>query len=379
VPVPEGRPRVLCVDDEPLVLEAMQDNLRRTFDLTTAAGGAEGLAKIQDGPPFAVVVSDMRMPGMDGATFLSFVRQVSPDTVRMLLTGQSDMDTAVLAVNEGQIFRFLTKPCARADLLQAVRAAVEQHELITAERVLLEETLHGSMRALTEILSLANPTAFGRATRLKGHMSTLAARQGVEPRWAFEVAAMLSQIGCVTLPEETAEKLYWGRPLTDEELALVDRVPQTAEKLLRKIPRIEPVREILASQNRRFDSGGDLPVGARMLKIVLDYDLLETQGLDTQLALDTMRGRAGWYDPDLLDAFGELRGSFAQGTVVKELRLRQLEPGQTFADDVRSRAGALLVPRGYEVTPELLERLSYLKDGYAQEPVRVVVAVPGDD
>jgi FixJ family two-component response regulator len=192
----------------------------------------------------AVVVSDMRMPGMDGAAFLAEVRSRWPEVVRMLLTGQSDIESAIAAINKGQIFRFLTKPCPPPALLAAVQAAVAQHELITAERVLLEQTLHGSIKALTDMLALVSPVSFGRATRVKQLVSDIAGHLGLKERWQVEVAAMLSQIGHMTLPAETAERVYYGRALSNDEQRLVARLPGLTESLLGNIPRLETVREI---------------------------------------------------------------------------------------------------------------------------------------
>src|SRR6185369_7333431 len=127
-----ARPRILCVDDEPQLLEAMTVNLGRHFAVSTAPSGVAGLEKIRNEPPFAVLMSDMRMPAMDGATFLKQAFQTAPDTVRILLTGQSDLTSAIAAINEGQIFRFLTKPCPPATLLKTIGAAVEQNRLITS-------------------------------------------------------------------------------------------------------------------------------------------------------------------------------------------------------------------------------------------------------
>ena len=133
----------------------------------TAPGPFEGLEILRKTPGFAVVVSDMRMPVMDGATFLANVRTMAPESVRVLLTGQSDLEAAALAINEGQIFRFLLKPCPPKTLVAAMHASVAQHRLVTAERVLLEETLHGSVKTLSEILAMAYPAAFGRSARAR--------------------------------------------------------------------------------------------------------------------------------------------------------------------------------------------------------------------
>jgi DNA-binding NtrC family response regulator len=128
-----GHDRVLCVDDEPNVLSAMARHLRRHFDVTTAQGGAAALEILLGAPPFAVIVSDLRMPGMDGVSFFSRAHAMWPHTVRVLLTGEGDLDAAVRAVNQGQIFRFLKKPCPPEVLLPALREAVEEHQRKSSE------------------------------------------------------------------------------------------------------------------------------------------------------------------------------------------------------------------------------------------------------
>src|SRR2546425_3295178 len=125
--------KILCVDDEPNVLEAYQRSLRKKFQIDTAVGGEQGLAEIERQGPYAVVISDLRMPGMDGVQFLAQVRDRSPDSIRVMLTGQADMNAAIGAVNEGRIFRFLTKPCPPDILSQTLQAGLEQYRLITVE------------------------------------------------------------------------------------------------------------------------------------------------------------------------------------------------------------------------------------------------------
>ncbi|MFH1417727.1 MAG: response regulator, partial [Planctomycetota bacterium] len=133
--------KILCVDDDPNILNAYRRGLRRLFEIETAEGGAEGLEAIASQGPFAVVVSDMRMPGMDGIQFLTAVKKRAPESVRIMLTGNADQQTAMDAVNEGSIFRFLTKPCPPEHLAKALTAGIEQYRLITAEKELLGKTL----------------------------------------------------------------------------------------------------------------------------------------------------------------------------------------------------------------------------------------------
>lgn len=382
------RPRILCVDDEPRVLAALTRQLHQRFAVTTAESGADALARLAGEEPFAVIVSDMRMPIMDGAAFLAEARRQAPDSVRMLLTGQADLNDAATAVNKGGIFRFLQKPCPAEDLVAALVDGVRQHELVTAERVLLNETLHGSVKALTEILALANPMAFSRASRAKDLVGGMLDELGVGERWAIEVAAMLSQIGAVTLPSEVAEKVYRGEPLAAAEQAMVDRSPKVVEKLLGSIPRLEPVREILRFQHKQFDGGGlpadgprgaALPLGARLLKIAVDFHVLEVKGLTAEQALGALIGRHGAYDPELLARFGQRVSEEQRVREIRELRLEDVRPGMTFVEDVILTNGLLIVAKGSEVSLPLLERLqNFAKNRSVREPVRVFLPRPAN-
>ena len=202
-----SKPRILFVDDEPALLAALGRNLRSEhFELATATSGAAAIQMLRYQGPFAVIVSDLRMPEMDGVQLLRRARKVSPDTVRVLFTGQPDMERAIAAINEGEVFRLITKPCPRVQMAVMLQSAIKQYQLITAERVLLEQTLRGSIKALTEILSLTNPLAFGRASRLRQCMNALVAALGIPVNWHLEVAAMLSQIGCVLLSRSPSKR-----------------------------------------------------------------------------------------------------------------------------------------------------------------------------
>lgn len=145
------RPRILCVDDEKNVLEGLTRTLRSLYNVETAVGGPQGIDAMKTRGEFAIVISDLRMPQMTGVQFLKEARSIAPSTVRVLLTGQGDMEAAIGAVNDGNIFRFLTKPCPTDVLVNALAASTEQYRLVTSERVLLEQTLRGSIEALTEI------------------------------------------------------------------------------------------------------------------------------------------------------------------------------------------------------------------------------------
>jgi response regulator RpfG family c-di-GMP phosphodiesterase len=369
---------VLCVDDEPKILEGLVLNLRRHYRVSTATSGREGLALIAGNDPPAVVVSDMRMPEMDGAAFLAQVKEQSPDSVRLLLTGQTDLNSAIAAVNQGQVFRFLTKPCNSQNLIAAIAAAAQQYRLVSAEKELLEKTLRGSVKALTEVLSLANPLIFGRATRLKQHASELVAGMGVPFSWQLEVAVTLSQIGCIVLTPENNEKLYYGKALTTVEAESTRCVPRIALQLLESIPRLELVCAILDSQEYNFDGseapigapqGESIPLGARVLKLVSDYDFLEASGSSPAAAISALQGRKGRYDPKLLGVLGRVKSKVSSG--VAPIELASLQVGMLLVQDIVTTSGSVLVPRGHEVTQAILSRLASLAPGSVREPLMI--------
>ena len=374
------KPRVLCVDDDEYVLEGLRDVLCRRFDVSIAPGGAEGLELLQGQPDsYAVVISDMRMPGMAGAEFLRAAREIAPDATRMLLTGNADLEAAIRAVNGARLFRFLTKPCDARELVDACEAALAQHRLQTAERDLLEQTLRGSVDALAEVLALANPAAFGRAGRVKALAGKLARAVELATWWEVEVAAMLADIGAVTLPQDTAEKLYAGARLTAEQAEMVDRVPIVTRRLLAKIPRLEGVIEILATYRkpitRKEPPENSVPLGARVLRIAHDFAELESAGSDPSFALGTMRHRE-IYDEQLMSAFAGLIGVDADAKVL-DVSVAALRVGMTFAEDVRSAEGVLLVARGHRVSDQLIERLENFSPGFIHEPLRAFAAGGG--
>lgn len=374
--------KILCVDDDANILEGYQRGLRRRFHIDTALGAEPALAAIDARGPYAVVVSDMRMPGTDGVQLLSEVRERAPDSVRIMLTGFADLQTAIEAVNEGNIFRFLTKPCAPEALAKALSAGIEQHRLVTAEKELLEKTLAGAIKVLADVLSLTNPTAFGHASRVRRLVRRLCEELRVEQPWQFEIAAMLSQIGCVTVPPDTLEKIYHARTLTPEESQMLRAHPITGRNLVANIPRLEKVADVIAYQHKRFDGSGipsdsvagkEIPLGARILKVALDYDTLKWCGETDVKALVELRQRLGWYDPDVLAAM-ETVSELETSLETREVKVRELTSQMILAEDVTTTDGALVVSKGQDVTPSLCQRLkNFSRKRQLTEPIRVLV------
>lgn len=374
--------KILFVDDEQNILDGYKRTLRKDFDIETAASGLEGLTAIQDRCAFAVIVSDMRMPGMDGAQFLARAKDICPQTVRIMLTGNADQQTAIDAVNEGNIFRFLNKPCSPEVMTKALHAGIEQYRLIRVEKDLIEKTLSASVQTLTDILSLTNPTAFGRSMRVRHQVRQLTALLKTENAWQADLAAMLSQIGCITIPEEILQKVYSGRELDQEELQMLQGHPQIAYDLLAHIPRLEAVAEAVSYQEKRFNGSGfpndniageTIPIAARILKVALDFDKLVQAKINHLDAHKEMERRQGWYDPQIVAA---LKTTICNETVyeTKQINIADLEAGMILAEDVITVKGMLLISGGNEVTESLCLRMSnFLKIGIIKETVKVSV------
>ncbi|MFH1410383.1 MAG: HD domain-containing phosphohydrolase [Patescibacteria group bacterium] len=374
--------KVLFVDDEQNVLDAIKRQLRKKFNVDTALGPDQGLIAVNRNGPYAVVVSDLRMPGMDGIEFLSRVRKIAPHTVRVMLTGNADLESAIYAVNQGNVFQFLTKPCTEDALTNALNLGIKQYRLIIAERELLGKTLKGSIKILIDLLSLANPEAFGRSSRIKQRVLEIVSYMDIKDSWQIETATMLSHIGCIILPAQALKKLYRGQRLAGKEKELFDTHPTVGADLIARIPRMESIADIILYQSKDYDGSGnprdskkgeEIPLGARILKVVLDFDTLEAGGTPKKIALKQLKQRAGWYDPAVLNALEEILGVKTMPLYdVRMVTVKELISDMVLGQDVKTTDGLLLVTKGQEVNLALIQRLKTFTDTVGlEEPFRV--------
>lgn len=371
-----ARPRVLLVDDEPHVVESLAVNLRKDYEVFKAGSGTEALKLLHATPGICVVVSDMRMPGMDGATLLREVMHMNSGVGRILLTGEAGRDTAMLAVNKGQILRFLTKPCPLAELKDALEAGVVHYRLSRTERAVLQETLVGCIHALVDLLAISNPVAFGRAGRVQRIAMGFAESLGLEDYWQLDCAALLSQIGYIGLPETLVAKLFRGDSLSPEEAERSRDVPKVAMRLLDHVPRLEPVIQIIVACS--WDDmalarlgGGTIGTGARILGIALEFDSLTSTGLDTDEAVQMLRARETRYGKEMLDKFSAHVGAADANVEVRLLPLSEVEADMILMQDLRSPSGTLLVSRGYKITGAFLERIGSHDETLVSQVVHV--------
>ncbi|MCK5076594.1 MAG: hypothetical protein KAR38_09470, partial [Calditrichia bacterium] len=322
----------------------------------------------------------------NGVQLLSKIKDLSPDTIRIMLSGHADFNTTIEAVNEGNIFRFLTKPCPPQHLKKALQDGIKQYHLIKAEQELLNKTLKGSIKILIEILSMIDEKSFSRSLKLKNYIRELANTKVISDIWDIEIAALLYPIGQVTIPTEVINKYRKNEKLNDVEKKMVERIPQLGYELLRKIPRLENVANSVLYSVKNFDGSGfpggnikglNIPLGARIIKILNDLILLTEKEKSKEKIIDKLHKRIGLYDPSLLSvilsnvSILEMQDS----KLIKKPRaigLNELQAGQVLMDSIETDSGQLLIMAGQEISETILLRIkNWSKLKKIKEPIIV--------
>jgi response regulator RpfG family c-di-GMP phosphodiesterase len=294
-----GNETILFVDDDVQVVSALQRSLHRAYEVEIACSGADALEAVE-GHSYAVVVSDVRMPGISGLELLAKVKEISPETVRILLTGHADVETAIDAVNDGNIFRLLTKPCPQNVLVRALDAALTQYRLVTAESAVLRETLNGTIELLVDILGTVQPLTLTHSSRLLRYTRALGSHLGITDTWELEAAALLAQLGCLSLPADVLNAYYTFKDLDGSDSALFTAHPHIARKLLGKVPKLARVADIIARQLDVYSADAQLAPDeyqvallGEVLRAALEIDRDYGAAGSTEAALAEM----GWTDP----------------------------------------------------------------------------------
>jgi CheY-like chemotaxis protein len=355
------------VDDEPNVLSGYLRTIGRTFSITCAEGGAAGLIALESKGPFAVVVTDMRMPQMNGIEFITAARGKSKETVYMMLTGNGDQQTAVDAINHGNIFRFLNKPCPQEKLDAALRAALRQYELVTAERVLLRETLAGSIKLLVDALELTHPALAALQSMVKQTYNEICQAIGLPRDWQMTVVGSLCLIGLVTVPGIKPDEA-----VPEEALAAAASL---GSRLIGNLPRLGSVAAMILHQRE----AGMLPdeispqspksieeAGAQALRFCVDLAQEQQRVGSRAVALRNLDASKR-YDPRLIAAISASMDEVERAavTAILDLPIEQISPGMELADDVKREDGKLLLSSG-----QLLTELSVAKlRNYARQEV----------
>lgn len=410
---------ILCVDDEPSILSALRRLFRsRGFQVRVAEGGQAGL-EVLASEPIDLVISDMRMPEMDGVMFLEQVRQRWPDTMRLLLTGYADITSIMGAINRGEIYRYIAKPWDDNDIILIVRSALQQRAMEQEQRrlqalikaqndelKLLNSSLEAKVAERTADLKQSNSALQSaneqlknnfitsikiftslielRASHLAGHSRRVAdlARRlaqklalGNKAAQELFVAGLLHEIGKVGFDDEMLNTPVVM--LNTAQLQEFRKHPSRATQLLFPLPELKGAAEIIASQLERYDGAGypaglvgdSIPLGARILLVASDYDSLQIGTLGQRKlvpakALETiMEGRGKRYDPEVANALAYLMGeaeqsaSIARPAVEAPRKARDLLPGMVLSRDLLTPSGLLMLTAGHVLDDAVISKI----------------------
>lgn len=413
---PEAGATLLFVDDEANILSSLKRLFRPLgYRIFTAESGAHGL-EIMARETVDLVISDMRMPEMNGAQFLERVREKWPNTVRILLTGYAEIGATIEAINKGQIYRYISKPWEDNDITLIVKHALRQ-KVLEREKQYLEEltrkqneelkelnaNLEERVRARTEevrqtmgfleaaheklkksfitsvrvfsnLIEMRHPDRAGHARRVAELARTLAQRMGMGAAEVQDVfiAALLLDIGKIGLPDRLLDKPFAA--LTVEERAEVVKCPMKGEMALMALDQLHGAARLIRSHRERFDgtgypdrlSGLSIPLGARILALAEDYDtalmgstfVKPIKPAEAGLIIQDNRGKR--YDPVVADTLmSELDTRSASLDAVAELVLRsdRIRPGMTLSRDLMSRTGEMLLSKEYVLNEQIIEQI----------------------
>lgn len=335
--------KVLFVDDDENLLIIHKRNYRNVFHILTANSAEQGLSELKYNEDITVIVSDYDMPGMNGIEFLSKVKEIRPNIVRVIITGRADLNMAIDAVNEGSLFRFITKPCEREKLQTTISQCIEQYKLIASEKELLEQTLRGSVKVLIDILTVSNPTVFNRSIQVREYVKRILKRMNMPESWEIDIACLLSKIGCIGIPNNILEKKYKGIELNPEEELIILSQAEIGKSLLKNIPRLGLISEIISLQYKpveeinKFKSSftnETLFLIPKLLKILNDYFLFIDQGKDSTNAIEILLKNKIEYDNELVKILDTELGGKQLGYVLDSIAINELKEGMILAEDI---------------------------------------------
>ena len=367
--------RVLFVDDSPNLLGAVRRTLRGKAQVQVAEGAQEALDVLDKDPNISIVVTDQNMPGMKGIEFLAVVAERWPLVTRVMQTGNNDQDTAISAIRQGRVFRFLRKPYSPDDLFQVIVDAQAEHNIRKAEHALLENTLAGSVKLMTEMLSLMRPDLYAQSTRVHELTKTISTRLHMSQPWELALAALLYPLGLATVPKDILDKRKSGVRLSEPESFAIAQSGVAAGQLVAKIPKLERVATYLRYSRKGRDGSGlppleddlDTPQNAiYLLPLLIDIvELSDIRDISLRDAAMALRDDPK-YNVHLLsvtiDELMKRAKTQEQERVVKDVSIGEIRVGDILINDLRGESGELLLTGGSQLTDLLLKRLRTLSE-----------------
>lgn len=361
--------RVLFVDDDTRLLETMERNFCFDLDLATADSGIAALEKLKAGEEYSVVVSDMRMPRMNGVEFIQQARKLAFDTVYIMLTGNQDVVTAMQAVNDGQVFRFLNKPCKTSEIRRAIDAAQKQYQLVAGEKELLQKTFVGSVSVLTDVLDSLDPNLTHQSQRVDSIMKSCEDALGVAGGWEYRLAARLGLLGLALLPNQQREAFRRVDPSGPEGKRLLEQVLSTSARLIERIPRLGGVVQILqqpapvdGSVSHDWLDGPCLELGVTLLRVAIHWTAMIDRGGKPVLAMKELENAYPELSTTIRSRLLETYTTVSESRPVK-IGVEDFVEGMVLYEDLVSRDGTVLARNGQRLTHAVIEKLRLFSSG----------------
>lgn len=379
VSVREGPIRLLLVDDDYNVAKAFERSLSDQFEIAIAHSGQVGLEKLRKGRGFDVIISDLKMPEMNGIEFLKIAHELAPDSIGILLTGFADVASAISAVNDDAVSQFLTKPVSTERLSFVIEKAVEKSAANGAEKRLHDGSVAGAIRIFIEMIAAIDMEASQRTERVQVLIADLAERMNVGDQASLANAAALMHLGATVVSPVTRAKLMSRAEMSELEIKEYQDIPSKSAELLKNIPRLSTVSNIIQEMMDFLRHGKTSSREAQILALANAY---------IDVCIETGRGGRAVFDAALrklpkLDP--EIRIGFKRQVLYNEGRRRMepsddtrdsfevstVQPGYVLLDDVVASDGRVVVEGGTVLTDSHLERIkNYAEFLGIKEPIR---------
>lgn len=382
-------PKVLLVDDEPLMIQSFERHLRGVFHVELAMSPQTALERIRDGYRYTVVIADLNMPSIDGINLLGQIKDMIPETVRVLMS--SGGEDAARCVNEGQIFRIVRKPCSAENIENIIHESVAHFEAQNSLKIQLEHTNSGIIKLLTECAKAISPSIYASGRLNQERLRCLGRSLELNRTWDIELASILYVLGFISVPTEIQYKKRQKEEgvgsLSDDENRFFIDSSSFAAKLIQNIPRLKNTAESIRYMYKNYNGTGipaddlkekKIPIGGRILRILKGLIELESANKSAAEAFEIMSSYDHIYDPDLVQTFREAEQSRVaeankkERTVEKFVQIEELQAGFITKGDIETVDGIVIIPEGTTLTPDLIEKaISYNKKIGLVQPVLI--------
>ncbi|MCM8525116.1 MAG: response regulator [Lentisphaeraceae bacterium] len=349
---------VLFVDDDPNILKAIKRNLRGKFEICTSETIEDAIDKIKT-HTFPVVVSDMKMPVMNGADFLILVRETQPEAIRILLTGESGLEEAIKAINESDIFKFLKKPCPTEVLIENINSALRIYNAKHIEELLMEKSVKGFVLIISELMNIISPEIFKKSSDIRRIIKSPRTSFPIKDEWSVEVAALLMYLGSINYKIYSYEKIF--------NTEAMSKILYKSASLIFKIPKFEEVHNILYDLACFYEDQAvinALDCDSKVLKLIIDYYHMVSHA-------NFKEKFVRMYNKDILSAIPDMLGKTKKSEII-EIGADKLEANMTAAENIITVSGSILINKGDTITDnDIVTLLLFSSKNVLVEPFKV--------